>query len=73
MGADAARELLMRLDLDQLDEGCGELPADGLTDALQLLIREPFAQGGVAKLLVGAPTANRLTGTVYVEALPDGQ
>ncbi|HSH71051.1 MAG TPA: integrin alpha [Deferrisomatales bacterium] len=33
----------------------------------------PFEQGGVAKLLVGAPTANRLTGTVYVEALPDGQ
>jgi len=33
----------------------------------------PFEQGGVAKLLVGAPTANRLTGTVYVETLPDGQ
>ncbi len=33
----------------------------------------PFEQGGVAKLLVGAPTANRLTGTVYVEDLPDGQ
>ena len=32
----------------------------------------PFEQAGVAKLLVGAPTAGRLTGTVYVETLPDG-